>query len=241
MKTILIALFTFCSGACFGEDMRTYLADTKKMVADGEYEEALKRHIWFQDHALENDPAMSGVRLSFALSDWKKLCNVYPPAMVAMKEMRDNKTQKVLDNNTSSQLFGDVVALNRTLGEEVKSVELFEKISAKNPELAKACWPWAKDPLFNVKRYDLIQHHIGNPVNEFMVLKAQYDLTHALHNNSGQQNPELRKSEDRSFVNKSLELMQYAMAVKDPTSAKEVKEKALAVVDDNRLKDFKVE
>ena len=71
------------------------------------YKEALERYIWFQDHALENDQAMTGVRLSFALSSWKSLADIYPPAMTALKEMRSSKTKAILDSNASSKLFPD--------------------------------------------------------------------------------------------------------------------------------------
>jgi len=64
--------------------MQKYLSDTQQMVREGRYQEALERFVWFHDHALEHEPsAMYGVRLSFALSYWKSLGDVYPPAMTA--------------------------------------------------------------------------------------------------------------------------------------------------------------
>jgi hypothetical protein len=88
MKISLIAIFIAISITSFGQDMQKYLSETQEMVTQKKYKEALERYIWFQDHALENDQAMTGVRLSFALSNWKSLADIYPPAMTALKEMR---------------------------------------------------------------------------------------------------------------------------------------------------------
>lgn len=183
MKTLLIAIFIAFSMTSFEQDMQKYLSETEQMVKEKKYEEALERYIWFQNHALENNPAMTGVRLSFALSSWKSLAHIYPPAMTALKEMRSSKTKTILDSNASSKLFADVAALNRTLGEENKTIELFESIAKQHPEKSKSCWYWVKDALFNAKRYDIIKDYIGNPVDEFTLLKSQYDLMNAVQKN----------------------------------------------------------
>lgn len=241
MKTLLIAIFTILSIHSFGQDMQQYLSETREMVTQKKYQAALDRYIWFQDHALEKDQAMSGVRLSFALSGWKSLADIYPPAMTALKEMRNNKTRVILDSNASSRLFADVAALNRTLKEDNKTIELFETVAKQHPEKAKRCWYWAKDALFNAKRYDIIRNYIGNPVNEFALIKSQYDLVNSVHNNQNMQRPELKVFSDNNFVEKSLELLRFSMAVNDPGSAKEIRDKAMAIVNDHRLKNFKIE
>jgi hypothetical protein len=91
--------------------MQKYLADTQEMVRQGKHQEALDRFIWFHEHALENDPAMYGVRLSFALSYWKALGDVFEPANAAMVDLRDRTTKKVSDKGGTVAQFHDVVAL----------------------------------------------------------------------------------------------------------------------------------
>src|SRR5689334_15054207 len=44
----------------------------------GKYEDALRDHLWFHEHALEEDPTLAGVRLSFALRDWIYLAEQFP-------------------------------------------------------------------------------------------------------------------------------------------------------------------
>ena len=53
MKAILIATLIAISIKSFGQDMQKYLSETKEMVTQKKYKEALERYIWFQDHALE--------------------------------------------------------------------------------------------------------------------------------------------------------------------------------------------
>ena len=98
-------------------DMQAYLNRTQQLVRQRKYREASDRFVWFDEHALEHDPGMSGVRLSFALSYWKDLGDVYPPAKQAMVDMRDRKTWQLWEGRGNVALFSDVAALNRTLNE----------------------------------------------------------------------------------------------------------------------------
>jgi hypothetical protein len=241
MKTLLIAIFTTFAITSFGQDMQKYLSETEEMVTQKKYSEALERYIWFQDHSLENEPAMLGVRLSFALSSWKSLADIYPPAMTALKKMRDDKAKAILDSNASSKFFPDVAALNRTLGENGKTIQLFEVISKQQPDKSKQCWYWVKDALFSAKRYDIIKDYIGNPVNEFTLLKSRYEMENSVKGNKNQDDPGLKIYSENNLVGKSLELIRFSVAVNDLKSAKEIREKAMAIVNDNRLKDFKID
>ncbi len=138
IKTILPLITLLMSSLTQAEDMQKYLSDTKDLTRAGKYEEALKRHIWFHDHALEHQPSMYGVRLSFALSNWKELGDKYPPAKQALVETRDRKMKTLLDGKESHELFHDVSSINETLGESEKTVSLFEDIDEKQPKIAKS-------------------------------------------------------------------------------------------------------
>jgi len=237
MKALVILFFMVFSLSAFAQDMQKYLSETQEMVTQKKYPEALERYIWFQNHSLEYDLAMTGVRLSFALSDWKELADEYPPALTAMKEMRDTKTKAIIDSNQSTKLFSDVVALNRTLEENNKSIELFETIAKTNPDKAKSCWYWIKDALFDAKRYDLIKNFVGNPVNEFDNIKSQYDLINSMEKNNKNIGSDLKSYHDNSLVEKSLQLIQFSISINDIESAKEIRKKAMDIVKDNRLRD----
>lgn len=90
---------------------------------DGRYEEALREHIWFHDHALAKQPSLYGVRLSYALADWVDFGKVYPPALAALQAVRDAKTVKLQNvdgdracSTTSGQLTNLWQSKHRRIG-----------------------------------------------------------------------------------------------------------------------------
>ncbi len=238
MKTLLAMALALIAFSSRGEDMQKYLSDTQDMVRQGKYPEALERFIWFHDHALEHEPAgMYGVRLSFALSYWKALGDVYPPAKAALVETRDRKEKMIMDNKGSDGLFHDVVALNRTLGDDEKTVALFDIVDKRQPESAKQYWNVAKDAIIAAKRYDIARKYIGNPTREFTKVKAMYDHNTTLYDNPQIGGDHFKAYNENHLVEESLKLIEVALALDDKKAAKEIQTKALAVVDDHRLRD----
>ena len=255
MKTLMavVVLLAALSVQAEDDDMQKYLRDTQTLVDQGFYQGALDRFLWFHDHALEHAPAMSGVRLSFALSLWKDLGNLYPPALAAMKKVRDDKTTLLEAGKGRRDLFADVMALNRTLGEEGKTVDLFRKLDQTQADLATACWDYAADSVIKAKGYDLAKKYRWSPIQAFDRAREYYSLL-MLRNvpKSATQTvggvnvvePEvqthidsLKAHAETWFVEESLRLMDVAVAMDDPKAAREIQAKALAVLDDPRLRD----
>ncbi len=106
-------------------DPDVVLDEAKDLARQGRFEEALEKHVWFHDHALEHCPAMSGVRLSFALGHWVRLGDQYPPARQALAAIRDRKAAAVRAGEWSWELFQDVAAINNYLREESETGALF--------------------------------------------------------------------------------------------------------------------
>jgi hypothetical protein len=49
------------------------LRAARQALTRGHYKDALEGFLSFHQHALEHDPGLSGVRVSFALSSWSEL------------------------------------------------------------------------------------------------------------------------------------------------------------------------
>ena len=239
MRTLLVIIVALMAlvPQVQAENMQKYLSDTQEMVRQGKHKEALERHIWFHDHALEHDIAMYGVRLSFALSYWKELGDVYPPAKKALIEIRDRKTHQIEKGEGNASLFHDVASLNETLEEESKTIKLFKHLDKKNPKLAKQCWNVAKDYVISAKRFDLARKYLGNLVREFTNVKAMYDQNTTFYGNPKIRGDHFKTWNENHLVEDSLQLIEVAVALGDQKAAKEIQEKALAVVDDYRLRD----
>lgn len=224
-------------------NLTTFIQDNAELIKHGEFKKVLERHIWYHNHALEYNPGLTGVRLSFALSDWKKLADMYPPALRAMQKIRDNKTKEVA-RNASSDLFMDVAALNRTLGEDGKTVDLFKTLDAKQPEVAAACFQQAKPALFAANQYGTIRKYLGDPVKAFDNILKMYNTMGSLSsiavpnesaNFKALRDSTLHKVIANKLITESMQLIQYAVAINDMKSAKEIQKKALALVKDDRL------
>ena len=237
MKTVLtaFALIFATSLSAHAKDMQKYLSDTQSLVRQGKHKEALERYQWFHDHALEHEPAMYGVRLSFALSYWKQLGDAYPPALASLKKTRDDKTTQLLQGKGNAQLFHDVESLNSTLGDDPKTVDLFRKLDDKQKNMAKQCWKMAKDSIIKAKAYDLARKYIGNPVREFTKVKAMYDQNLTLYDNPQIGGDSFKAYNENNLVEESLKLIDDALALDDRKAAKEIQTKALAIIDDYRL------
>ena len=108
-------------------------------AAAGRYGEALRDYIWFHEHALEHEPSLYGVRLSFALWYWIELGHVYPEARSALKRIRDEKTARLLNGDADRDLFQDVESINERLENDEATYELFAALERANPDFAGAC------------------------------------------------------------------------------------------------------
>ena len=129
------------------------------------------------------------------------------------------------------------MALNRTLGEESKTVDLFRHIDQKQPKLAKQCWDVAKEAVIRAKQYDLAKKYVGNLVLEFTKVKAMYDYNTALYETKDIGGEHFKDWNENYLVEESLLLIEVAVALGDQKAAKEIQKKVLEVVDDHRLRD----
>lgn len=136
----------------------------------GKYEDALRDHLWFHEHALEEDPTLAGVRLSFALRDWIYLAEQFPLARRALQAIRDRDTQRILNGSATLGRFHDVSAINSALGDERATHDLFIQLDAQLPELAKACADLALPALVAVEDFPLARRYLSDPVARITAL-----------------------------------------------------------------------
>jgi hypothetical protein len=179
---------------------------------------------------------MSAVRLSFALSYWKALGEKYPPARDALQAMRDRTTRQVLEGGATATLFQEVASLNRTLGEDGKTVDLFLVVDKNTPELAKNCWIMAKDAVIGGKHYELAAKYIGDPERALAQIKQSYDLNLTLYKDPRIGGASFKPYNEKRLVDESLQLIAVMQAVNNQDQAAALRDAALKVLDDPRLR-----
>jgi hypothetical protein len=168
---LFVIFFAFISCSKAENDPDKILDRARVNFKKGNYEDALKDHIWYHDNALKYKPSLYGVRLSFALSDWVRLGQKYPPALAKLKEIRDIKTDRIITGDGSLNLFHDVESINSHLEESQKTVQLFKAISNKYPELGIKCYRVAKDALIEYKKFKICSEYLRKPLDKLGNMK----------------------------------------------------------------------
>lgn len=128
------------------------------------YEIALAKHVWFHENAVKINRALSGVRLSFALSDWKSLGQDYPPALEKLRQVRNRLAAQANEGIDIGRGFCDLAAINSKLDEESKTTDAFEILDVKNPEAARRAFYCAKPALIKEKKYALFVKYVDPKV-----------------------------------------------------------------------------
>lgn len=171
MRIAMLALLTVSFGVCDADDWTppknpdpsAILQEAKADTRAGRYEIALSKHLWYHENALTLQPSQSGVRLSFALSNWLELGESYPPALEKLKQIRDDTEKKIRDEDRIRVRFTDYhdfVALNRTLRDEQRTAHLFKWLDTDDAEDAKR--------MFNVSQPALIRHEAFELYGKYM-------------------------------------------------------------------------
>ena len=135
----------------------------REHIEAGRYEEALADLIWFHDNALLESRAWSGVRLSYALYDWVGLGELYPPALVALQTVRDDKAAGLLDGTLDRSAFHDVAAINTVLQTSQTTCALYRQLMSAQPDLARACAQSALPSIVTAQDYQLAAQLVPDP------------------------------------------------------------------------------
>lgn len=222
------------TSAAADDDAAKALSDAQSLARVGEYEAALERHEWYHDNALRINKSQYGVRLSFALSAWKKLGEKYPPALAALTALRDQGTQAILAGKATPELFHDVVSINRTLAEADQSVKLFKTLDEKQPDFSKRCFRYMQDALIDAGEVDLFTRYSGDSVAYLQSkIKAHQQLMALIQKGPGP--PQSQQHFENKLVTLTLTLSEHAAAKGDPNLSAHLKQMTAEIISDPRL------
>lgn len=165
---------TLSAALCVTQALRMTASDrlnsARQVTIEGRYEEALNEFVWFHDHALEEEPALYGVRLSFALMYWMELAEAYPRAKQVLEEIRDRKTNALIHGEGSRETFHDVEAINEALGCTAHTYSLFVQLASSNSGLAESCSKLALPAIVCEGDFALAARYLPEPENRIMEL-----------------------------------------------------------------------
>ncbi|OQX29397.1 MAG: hypothetical protein B0D92_03935 [Spirochaeta sp. LUC14_002_19_P3] len=196
-------------------DIGIYHERTMAMLGEERHAEALDRFEWFFSHALDYDSSLSGVRSSYFLSDWMEFGAIYPPALERLRAIRNELASQVIHSRGNIDQFGDVVDINWRLGEEEKTIALFERLMDEQPLLAPEYWLACEELFFRYKRYDVVKIFVPNPLEEFKnQLNVNAEIIALIRTSLAGDNAE-REGNEGFLVYLTMDVMNYIKRMMD--------------------------
>lgn len=212
------------------------LIRARELTQAGKYAEALREHVWFHEHALDEIPSLSGVRLSFALSDWVNLAKVYPPALRKLKSIRDETIDELFGKNGSFKLFHDIASINEYLEETSTTHQAFLRLDIEQPELARKCADVAMDAIVAAKDFKLARRYWPLPEDELLEASDWFNADVVRYHNRPPTPAPYLDAIAGIYCNRILLLMRIARGLGYVETAGLIKEWAIALVDDRHAR-----
>jgi hypothetical protein len=197
----------------------------------GHFETALAKHIWFHENALSIEPALYGVRLSFALSYWLQLAEQPPPALTKLKEIRERALNDVLAGHNVRESFHDMEAIDEWLNDQTATANVFEMLEEKSPKTAREVFELAMPSLVHCRMFTLINKYIS-PTNDFARMKEEYRHRKIWADLGA----EHRNFTNMQFMNNSTTLVAILVQNDRRNEAEEIAAAAIAELDDTSFR-----
>jgi hypothetical protein len=238
-------------------DPQKVLDEARKLTSTDHYEEALQRYLWYHNHAREFSSSAS---INSGLADWIELGRRYPKAKQVLIEIRDQKTRKFMAGQGYFDLFSEVWAINRELQDEDATLALFKTIQQQDKELAGQCFGLVEGLLVQRGEYDLCLSYIGDFQANFESIRKSWermkqweDHMAEMRQQQSQRRQALAKTNsmfssvpfsppgppefaDNNFVSEVRQLIEILVATGHKTEAEKIRDQAVAILDDLRLK-----
>jgi hypothetical protein len=207
---------------------------------DGRYKEALEKYVSYFT-ASRYDAAQGAVRLSFALSDWLRLGQKYPPALDKMKEMRDSTGETLRSSEKTADYFTgfqEYAAFNKTLRDEEKTADMFVWFDQHDPETARKLFLLAEPALIKARLYKVCGKYISP--ESFESIRDDYERLNGIFAKNGKMDAATRKRgeayQSKRFRNSTATLIALLVLNDQKPAAEKIAKEAVAVSDDTELK-----
>jgi hypothetical protein len=216
-------------------DPKEVLRQARQLVKSQQYAAALEKYIWFHDHALDADRSLAGVRLSYAITEWVELGEVYPPARRALERERDAKAKSLMQGTNDASFFHDVASINRALGQVERTRDLFKAIAGADRGVAEKCFRLALESLVHTKEFGLARGFMPDPRKEIDQFAIPFKL--ALQPTASVSPETLQETLVTIYVKKVNQILQVFIGVGEEDTFNHLRQYALECVPDTQLRD----
>lgn len=199
------------------------------MAKEGDYAAALEMHVWYHEHS--RGTAHGGVRLSFAMNDWKLLGEQFPPAKDKLLAIRAEQEKALLGGKGGFTEFSEVAAIDRTYGNDKGPYELIRKLAEQSPEQARKCFFSARDSIVKQKDYDLYLKLGPDTDAQFLSLENSWK-SDALR---AEKNPAAAGALREMHLGSVRQLIEVLVGVGQLDKAADIQKRALELTKDKSL------
>lgn len=123
-----------------------------ELARKGEAGAALKEYLWCFDDGMTRVSTYRVARRGALLDAMAKLGEVYPEALAVMRERRDLAERSAVGSTYDMDSALDFAALNRALGDDSRTLALYDGLPADDPRRNALSGP-AFEPLMMAQRY----------------------------------------------------------------------------------------
>ncbi len=218
----------------------------RSLMRMGKYKEALSAFLWCYDHGNKHSVGFVGVRNSYLITDIVRLGRKYPSALEELRKRRDAARERVIteapekpslwrmfDAANADYPAMDVAALNRELGEEGKTLELYDKMRKEHSD-----WPAVEqlrrsafEPLLRKRRYA----EIAESTDIEAAVKARIDRQKSMRKHLPKDRLAKFEEMDRRFlIDEIVKYYEVLLGVQDAEAAARLASKTLEIDDSQR-------
>ena len=214
-------------------DPRQVRDEANTDIRTGRLSLAAEKYLWYYENALKYRPSLYGVRLSFALHDWRKLAEKYPPALQDMRLARDRAEDSVRSRNDAFDAYNDFAALNNVLKEDGRTIELFKWLDQNDRHLARDVYIVAQGALVANGEFELCEKYIvGQNSFNWIVEDHERTVARLSEKYKDEETSDLLESYEKFFVRRASYIIAILVNRDRALEAEEMSKRALNLLDD---------
>lgn len=165
MMISLICCMIFAACNSLEKDPAIVLDEARSHVKNKEYAEALKDYVWFFENAERIKKSMAGVRLSYCINEWRKLGNIYEPALIKYREELTKRKERLINGEANWELFWEFKSLSKYDNKDNDVIDIFMSFhNGKNKKFAAKIFDPIKKDLAILGFFDICNEYTKNPI-----------------------------------------------------------------------------
>jgi len=142
------------------------------------YANALKNYENFFEQTFNT--SYYGVRLSYCLSEWKELADIYPDAMISLQNKRD-KALQLLNKTKEPEQFHDYKSICDVLDSPEKALKEFLRLHTEDRALSTKIVRFIWDELIRKEEWKICLEYLDSPLKKYELYFDNFDTIFRKH------------------------------------------------------------